>query len=762
MQSTYYYVISIIGIVVHLIINFELFFKRVDQMGKSHKAYRVFLFSALAYYVVDIFWGVFSYMGNTRLLYIDTGIYYLVLTISIICWFKYISAYLKFGRLFDKLTNIVGASFMVAEVVLLVANHFSNILFSFTSDGTYHGYHGRYIALTIQFVLYMVVAIYTTVIAFRSYNRYRRRYITIAVYGYVTMVALFVQTLFPMLPVYSMGLMIGTCLLHVFVVEDEKADFRQEISNNQRSIIEQVRKIAEYNDIIAAVGLGVWHIYLKDDKEPRMQVNDKMRELLGIGKDEKLTEEEMYHRWYDRIDPSAIESVNDSVQEMKHGRFSENTYIWNHPTLGDRYVRCGGNSEMAPDGTCILSGCHADVTEIVINEEKQKADLAAAKQAAEAASQAKSQFLFNMSHDIRTPMNAIIGFSELMEKQIENKDVALDYLGKIKSSSDFLLSLINNDLEMARIESGRVTVDETLIKVDGMNNGLIDVFAERMKQKNITFECDIDVTSEYLYLDKVKVNEVLFNLIGNAYKFTPEGGKIIYSVKESPSKKEGYGDFVVKVIDNGIGMSKDFLPHVFEVFSRERTSTETRQEGSGLGLAIVKKLVELMGGTIEVDSEPGKGSTFTMTVSYRIGAAADYTETSYKLDNSLISGKRVLVAEDNELNAEIILEMLADVGISADRARDGVECITMLQKSDGGPYDLILMDVQMPNLDGYSATRHIRTMDNKTLANIPIIAMTANAFEEDKQNALNAGMSSHLAKPILMEDLVYVLSEVLG
>lgn len=893
MQNAFYSVISIMGIIVHLIINFEFFFRSDSVVQKSHKTYRRFLLSVLAYYIVDMCWGIFSAIGNIQFLYIDTCVYYLILTISIICWFKYIAEYLQFGELANKLINILGVFFVVVEVTLLTANYFLRVLFTFTSDGTYQGFLGRYIFLGIQFLLYLVIAVYSNMVANENRGKYRQRYFAISVYGYETVVALLLQTLFPELPVYSMGLMIGISILHIFVHEDEKFDFKEELGNKQKSLEaryniiqsmstiyfasyyidivhdtfvelssidtirksvdgaetthnnqeclykacdelvtpefrdvmrefydmstieerlkdtnvisceyigvttgwsaayliagdrdgagnlqhiflacrtiheekkrehEHIRSLKDINDIIATAGLGVWHIYIKDGMPSRMQINDKMRELLAI-KEKNLSEEEIYHRWFDNIVPSALHSVERSVKEMIEGGFSENTYVWNHPEKGEIYVRCGGTAEQLDDGTFVLSGYHSDVTEIVTNEEKQKADLAKAKQAAEAANNAKTQFLFNMSHDIRTPMNAIVGFTILLEKNLADEKRARDYLNKIKNSSEYLLKLINNDLEMARIESGAISLDETLLEIGKVANDIRTVFAEQFASKNISFEFNCNTQSKYIYADQLKINEILMNLLSNAYKFTPSGGTIKLSIVEHEAEKDGYAAFEIKISDNGIGMSQEYLPHVFEVFSRERTSTETRQEGSGLGMAIVKKLLDMQGGTIEVESALGKGTTFTIHISCRIGSEEEMTLESIKhMDYSLLKDKKIIVAEDNDLNAEIVEEMLGEVRAKVFRAVDGTQCIDMIQKAEPGTYDLILMDVQMPNLDGYRATQIIRLMKEPEKSNIPIIAMTANAFEEDKRDAAKAGMNAHLAKPIKLEDLVACISRVL-
>lgn len=394
--------------------------------------------------------------------------------------------------------------------------------------------------------------------------------------------------------------------------------------------------------------------------------------------------------------------------------------------------------------------------------EKAQKELEASREAAEAASNAKTEFLFNMSHDIRTPMNAIIGYAELMDRHLDDRDKCRDYLEKVKNSSNFLLSLINNVLEMARIESGKIALNEEVCKPADLYEEITSVYSEMMEQKGIDFTMSIDTQDELYYGDRVKLSQIFLNIISNAYKYTNPGGKISLVTRKIPYDRQGFLMIQTVVTDTGIGMSKEFIPKIFDEFTREHTYTENKIEGTGLGLPIVKRLVELMDGTIEVQSELGKGSAFTITIPHRYAESQDVDEkTEPEVEASDFVGRRILLVEDNALNAEITTEILTEYGFVIEHAEDGIICIDMLNKADDYYYDLILMDVQMPNLDGYGATRKIRAMDNKAKADIPIIAVTANAFDEDKNNALQAGMNGHLAKPIEIPKLVEVLAEIL-
>ncbi len=383
---------------------------------------------------------------------------------------------------------------------------------------------------------------------------------------------------------------------------------------------------------------------------------------------------------------------------------------------------------------------------------------------AEAANVAKTEFLFNMSHDIRTPMNAVIGFTNLLEKEVEGNERAKDYLKKIQISNDFLLSLINNVLEMSRIESGKVILDETANNVYAFWDSMHDLFDNQMDEKGITFTSDIRVDHPNVMVDATKIREVYLNIVSNALKYTPTGGKVSMVVEELPIERQGYVTYKTVITDTGIGMSKVFLPHIFEEFSRERTSTESKLTGTGLGMPIVKKLVDLMQGEIEVESEQGKGTKFTLTISHRIADASDTRlEGEYSIDYKAedFVGKRILLAEDNELNAEIAMSILEIDGFLVERAEDGIICVDMLQKADPDYYDLVLMDIQMPNMDGYKATQAIRRLPDSKKANIPIVAMTANAFDEDRKMAFTMGMNGHISKPIEIETLRNMLWNVL-
>ena len=417
------------------------------------------------------------------------------------------------------------------------------------------------------------------------------------------------------------------------------------------------------------------------------------------------------------------------------------------------------------DGTRMAVVGTRNIDSLIKKERMQEEKLKKAYVAAENANKAKTEFLNNMSHDIRTPMNVILGYNQLM-KSLLTEPKQLDYQKKMEQSGKLLLSIINNVLDMARIESGKVKVDENYERVGEVVDEIISTFSSEAEEKEIHLSGSMKVTHRNILCDGTKIREIYVNLVSNAMKYTPRGGNVTITVEELPCEKEGYMKVKSEIKDTGIGMSKEYLPTLFEPFSREQNTTIGRIGGTGLGMPIVKKMVDLMGGSIEVASELGKGTVFTFTLMHKIADRKFYSQKTEAAETSEmgknLSGKHVLLAEDNDLNAEIAVTVLEETGIVIERVEDGIQCVNRVVQMSPGTYDLILMDIQMPNMDGYKATRCIRRLDDKKKAEIPIIAMTANAFAEDRKKAFDAGMNGHIAKPIDIEKLGAVILSVLN
>ena len=701
------------------------------------------------------------------------------------------------------------------------------------------------------------------------------------------------------------ALILGIALLAIFLLTrdarrnrarvKEKEAAQRVLEEKNRELEESRAELKENDEIMADAGFGIWHIILEEGKAPRMQANRKMQELLGVlGRN--LTEEEVYEAWYSHILPEERASVEKSVSEMLEGRLSENTYRWEHPEKGVIYVRCGGVMKAQAGNARLLRGYHSDVTDIVNDDMTRKEALSSALMAAERANRAKTTFLNNMSHDIRTPMNAIVGFTALAASHLDHPDQVKDYLAKISVSSKHLLSLINDVLDMSRIESGKMTLETAEVHLPDVIHDLRTIIHANVDAKRQELFIDtMDVKHEDIVTDRLRLNQVLLNLLSNAIKFTPAGGTISFRVIERPCARDGYANFEFRVKDNGIGMSEEFQKTIFEAFTREKNTTVSGIQGTGLGMAISKNIVDMMGGDISVHSEEGKGTEFVVSLSCELcgaqpkreplpevrglralvadddtnsclsvcamlrelGMRPDWTnygreavirareayehadpfqvyildwlmpdlngiETVRRIrafigeDTPIIiltaydwadieeeareagvtafcakplfmselrealakpfrqekaevagevpsfEGRRILLAEDNEMNQLIATAILEQVGISVDIAADGAEAVRRMTENPAGYYDAILMDVQMPTMDGYEATRVIRAMDDPAKAQIPIIAVTANAFEEDRKLALEAGMNGHIAKPYDIPVMMETLGEILG
>ena len=400
------------------------------------------------------------------------------------------------------------------------------------------------------------------------------------------------------------------------------------------------------------------------------------------------------------------------------------------------------------------------------NTQKLNDKLEIALKKAEDASLAKTRFLNNMSHDIRTPMNVILGYAQLMEDELKGKDMpeTLEHLEKMQQSGNLLLSIINNVLDMARIESGRMELDENYCRIEDVRKSLFAVFDEKARKKNIALHCTMNVEHEHVLTDVTKVKEIFVNILSNAIKYTPSGGSVMMSVDELPCDEPGYMIVRNRVSDTGIGMSQDYMTKIFDAFTREQNTTKSKIAGTGLGMSIVRKYVDLLGGTIDVESELGKGSTITVTLKHKIADESYYVKKHIEesgTGSEILEGRNILLAEDNDLNAEITEAILERAGIKTERVEDGIQCVNMIEKMPADTYDMILMDIQMPKMNGYKATQAIRRLPDKDKACIPIIAMTANAFEEDKRDALAVGMNGHIAKPIELDKLLSMLSEVI-
>ena len=649
-----YSIIGILASILLLITNRDLLSGNKKDLTDTERDYRYFLLWVLGYYITDAFWGIFDIYKLTKLQFIDTTLYFVAMAAVVLLWTRYVISYLKAKNIFERLLRHTGNLFFVFEIIVILVNIFYPIMFWFDDKGNYQAGAARHITLAIQILMFLLTSIYTLRITVKTEGSIKRRHLTVGLFGIAMIVLIGLQIAYPLLPFYAMGYMLGTCLLHSFVTEDEKEEYRREL---EEAIV-------------------------------REQIQSK--------------------------------ELSESREALK----------------------------------------------------KALAD-------AEYANKAKTAFLSNMSHEIRTPMNAIIGLNNIALNDESASDRIKDYLGKIKYSAQHLLGIINDILDMSRIESGHMTVNNIEFSLNDNLEQVNTMIREQCRDKEINYECKINGHIDDFYVgDGMKIKQVLINILGNAVKFTPKDGKISFIIEEV-TRLENKASLKFIISDTGIGMNKDFLPHIFDAFSQEDTSSTSKYGSTGLGMPITKSIVELMNGNIEVTSEKGKGTTFNVTITLGIsdkkadkkdleGQNSNETTISEQQTSSQDSngkanfkGCRVLLAEDMPVNSEIMKMVLAMKEINVELAENGKIAVEMFTKHEAGYYNAILMDMRMPEMDGLEASKTIRALDREDAKRIPIIALTANAFDEDVQRSMQAGLNAHLSKPVEPEALFETLEKLL-
>ena len=544
------------------------------------------------------------------------------------------------------------------------------------------------------------------------------------------------------------------------------------VCSDMTELVEQQRELQRQNEhlihreSISAAALdnmpGGYHRCSVEEGFPFTYISDRFAQMLGWSKEEIAT---LFDNRYANLlhpdDTEALETYREMARHVGHGNVYDERISRLKGKDGYRWIQ---NTTMLVDlgAESFFQGTIADITDYVEKEESRQEELNRAIRRAELASKVKSTFLFNLSHDIRTPMNAIMGFAALADLRYREPKAVKDYMRKIKRSGDLLMRIINDVLDLARIESGKFSLEAKPQDLRDGVQGARDMFAESMARAGLHFTTEVQVSDPIVLCDDLRMNQICINLLSNAQKFTPAGGSVLLRLEQtSPAGQKG-AEYLLTVRDTGIGMEPEFLTHIFDVFECERSSAVTGIVGTGLGLSIVKNLVNMMGGSISVKSKKGEGSEFAVRFTFPVATRTEAAQVArYNADPTDFSGRRLLVVEDNELNLEIAREILVNMGFSVDVATNGADATDMVARLAPERYDLILMDVQMPKMDGYEATRIIRKMKDAQAANTPIVAMTANAFEEDRQAALAAGMDGHVAKPIDIEQLKRELSRLL-
>ncbi len=637
-----YSIIGILASIILMINNRDIFWSRDGKtLTVTQRNYRKFLMGVFAYLVTDLLWGILDSHHLVKLLYADTAVHFAAMVGAVMLWTQYVVSYLDTGNAFEKILKVTGRAFFALELVFIAVNFFTPILFSFGEGGEYHAGIARYITLGIQIFMFSATSVYTLTVAFRAKGSVRLRHMTIGFFGIAMTVLITVQVFYPLLPLYAMGYMLGTCLLHSFVVEDEKEEYRKELEDAAKRDQKQKRELSE-----------------------------------------------------------SREALKDALT------------------------------------------------------------------AAENASRAKTAFLSSMSHEIRTPLNAIIGLNSIAMAGEDAGEKTREYLGKIGDAAGHLLEIINEILDMGRIESGKMTIRKEEFSLTEALEQVNTMIGGQCRDKGLEYIFNTKGRVDETYIgDAMKLKQVLINILGNAVKFTPEGGRIDFTVEEGPRfDQSAVLRFIVS--DTGIGMSKEFLPRIFDPFAQGDNASPGMYGSTGLGMPISKSIVELMNGHIEVESEEGKGSTFTVTVSFGESEAKDDApkekQPAGEKKAADLQGRRVLLAEDVPVNAEIMMMVLKEKGIEADHAENGRQALEMFKGSEPGYYDAILMDMRMPEMDGLEATRAIRSLEREDAASVPIIALTANAFDEDVQRSMQAGLNAHLSKPVDPDTLFETMERLIG
>lgn len=615
MQDFMYSIVGVIAAAIQIIINYPTLIGK-DGNGKAYRSYRSLMIAIFLYYITDAGWGLFAGLNWIPVLFLDTTLYYVAMAAAVVTWNFYIVDYLNKSGGFYRFFKYAGVVFFVFEILSLIANLFYPCFFWFDETGAYQAAALRYAALWVQIVLFFAACIITGYDAVHAAGIMRKRHFAIFLFSISMLAANFFQILYPLLPIYAMGCLIGSCILHIYVVEDEQAELR--------ALLQEEKEIAE------------------------------------------------------------------------------------------------------------------------------KANLA------------KTSFLSRMSHDIRTPLNGIIGLLEISDKHRDDTELLASNRAKARVAADHLLSLINDVLQMSKLEDGSITLAREVVNLPEQLNTIQTIIELRAAEMGISTDFSRvreGIRKPYVYTSPLHFRQLLLNIFSNSLKYNKPNGSI-HAEMANLGEENGREVFRFTISDTGIGMSEEFQKHLFEPFSQEHTDARSVYNGTGLGMSIVKGLVDAMGGTIEVKSKPDVGSTFTITLPFE---AAD-EESIQKKNRTVITDiedRKILLAEDNELNAEIATEILEDEGATVTLVTDGQQAVDMMKAKPAGTFDVILMDIMMPVMNGYEATKEIRKLDDPGKAFIPIIAMTANAYEEDRQNAFKAGMNGHIAKPIDIPKLLETLTEIL-
>ena len=798
----YYASVSLLAIVVHLIVNGAILSRKRSESPEHVIRYKLFLIAVLLYYITDALWGILYQFDLRTLCFLDTITYFVAMALSIYLWMRYVVSYLNRRNFFTTLLMLSGWVVILFEIICLMLNFKYPIMFSFNGNGEYMTGYARHITLYIQVLMFGLVAAYALWTAIKLEKKLRIRHIAIGVAGIMMIIFIVFQTNYPLLPFYAVGCLITTCIVDRFIAEDEKMEAARQIGAAiqekeeleervalQEELLEQVKMRHEANGMITAMAQDYRSVYYVDlDRDLATCYRANVNLHIDIKEGDTFSFSQMMRQY-----------AGDCVSDVDRSTFLKfidpdniRKALKREAMIAYRYLSVRGGREMyemiriaAVDQKNVGDGQESqyvgvgfsDVDTKTREEMSTKSALSDALDQAAEANAVKASFLNSVSHELRTPMNAIIGYATIARKDPNLSDKTREYFEKIEASSNQLLGIINDIIDVGRIERGRMTIREEEFSLNSTIEQINMLIREQCRQKGLEYKCIVlskSLNKAYIG-DQARLEQVLINILSNAVKFTDAPGAISFSVEETARfNANATLKFVIR--DTGIGMNPEFMPRIFEAFAQEEESPSNEYGRTGLGMAITKNLVDLMNGTIDIQSEKNKGTVVTISVTLKIPDSTNVSHDESNADdaiqalqreidenpNEILRDKRILLAEDMLINAEIMKELLTMHGMQVDVVENGEICLERFKRCEPDTYDAILMDIRMPKLDGLEATEQIRALKREDAKTVPIIAMTANAFEEDVQKSLQVGMDAHLTKPVDEKHLLEILTMLIS
>lgn len=733
--------------------------KRANSKVQSDRAFRTLLAWVIWFCLQDAVWGLCGsgIIHNDTAFFISSMVFHGSTVVTTYFWMKFILIYLDDKAKYKNLALLIDRLIIISQYIIIALNFVYPLIFRII-DGIYYTYPLRFVVFANQYVIYLSIGIVALFRFFKSDANFRYKYRNVFWFVAAPILSGVFQYIYPNGPFYSMGYFLGCVIVYVFIVNKNREEASVLLGDNTR--------------ITMALSTMYYAVYKVD------LISEKATMILAPKYHvEELKDVNDLDRIVEIIDENFVDREYSEVMKDFDDYRKWNERLADKTTISMEYL---GPKEGWSRANIVVSkrDDSGQVTEVIyavqqINDQKvrEEAILKNLKDAlamAREASNVKTSFLFNMSHDIRTPMNAVVNYTKLAIEEPDVPEKVHLYLSNIQNAGNHLMSLINSVLDMSRIESGKLSLEETPCNIRELAEEIKDIILVNVKEKNQELLIDLKgIIHENILCDRLRFNQIMINIIGNAVKFTDIGGRIVFRAYEDKSVIDERSVYHFSIIDNGVGIDSEFIKHIFEPFEREATSTVSGVQGTGLGLAITRNLVEMMGGNISVKSKKGEGSEFLIDIPFSLIKDDIKDKTSHgKEDDSfneeVLSDLNVLIAEDNMVNILIAKELLSKRVNNLEIAKNGKEAIDILLEKEPGFFDIILMDIQMPEMDGYEATAIIRNMEDKRLSEIPIIAMTANAFEEDKRNAKNAGMNGHISKPIDLDIMLKTIWECIN